>query len=306
MPQPNTINPYAEIGTQIAPGLNSIIGAAPNNVDDLVNAVYGYISALYYYSPSNQVVIELKSIAYNAVNSYRSNLVLSGNALFNASQIPFIEMLIGASMNSNIATDSFLDRISDIEDNIGTSDLNVLDQTSLFLATTIGSSAYTYWQTQITLGGSSSWHNYLSSNAGQNYMNLLLWSTSAMNGSFAGYGSSPTGLVEPSTSMVSNNMISALIGALTVTAGKLMYNWIPRITKPIMGNASLMTQMNGGTITGATGGPHHTAARFVTIYPDQVYGFRNPHTGNWATGAYGYDQYLFGAIKSDPYFKTTD
>jgi len=75
MPQV-TVNPYEEIGAQIAPGLNSIIGALTGSpsIDDLVNAVYVYVQPLYYPVPTGvtvplQTQIQIKSVARNAINS---------------------------------------------------------------------------------------------------------------------------------------------------------------------------------------------------------------------------------------------
>jgi hypothetical protein len=235
MPQPNTINPYPLIGVQLQDGLNAIIAALPASptIDELVTEVYNFVKPLYYANANTQVSVEIKSVAYNAVNSYRNSLVLTGLAEYKNDQPHFIEMLIGASMTSAIATDSIIDRIADIEDNIGTSELTINEQTPLFLATTLGRNAAQYWRTQIDLGGGSSWANHFSTNAGQNYLNELLWAVAAMNGALSSYGACPTGLIEPTTASVTTKMVSALIGALTVSAGKVLFNWIPRITKPL-------------------------------------------------------------------------
>ena len=246
----NTVNPYAQIGAQIAPGLTSIGNAASlNNVDDLVNAVYAYIQPLYYSGASTQVDIEIKSVAYNAVNSCMNWSVMLGDTTYNAMQAPFIELLIGSSMTSNLAPDSFQDRVLDIEDNIGTASLTATDQTPLFLATTVGNNAYQYWAAQIAGGGGSLWNPHFSSNAGQNYMNSLLWNSGAMNGALAAYAASPIGMIEPITAVVSTKMISALIGALTITAGKVLFNWTPRVTKP------LQLSINRISNLGNTSGP---------------------------------------------------
>ncbi len=249
MAQPQTINPYASlIGQQISAGLTAVINAIPLSptADDLVAQVATYVSSIYYLTPNAQTTVEIKALAYNAINSYRNNLVLNGNALYNGTQAPFIQMLIGNC--GNTAPDSFQDRNADIEDNIGTSELTVLEQNPLFLATTFGTNANRYWIQQVA-NPTSPWISHFSTNAGQNYMNISLWSTAAMNGALAAYGATPAGLIEPTINAVSNQMISALIGALTITAGTVLFKWIPRITKPFpnsnMESINLMKFSNG-------------------------------------------------------------
>lgn len=252
MSQPNTVNPYVAVGLELPSGLNSIIAFLPASptVDNLVDAVIAFVQPLYYPGATAATIVELKSVAYNVVNSYRSNLVLSGNAMFNPNQAPFVQMLIGGGMTANTSPDSVADRIADIEDNIGTSELTVPEQTPLFLATTLGSQAYTYWVAQLAIAPPppSAWAGYFSSNAGQNYMNTLQWTVAAMNGALAGYGAAPAGLVAPTVNMVTTNMASALIGALTATAGKIIFNWIPRITKPIQLNMQRIGSLNNGIV----------------------------------------------------------
>jgi hypothetical protein len=228
------------IGAEIAPGLNAIIAALPSPAtatpDLLVDEVYNYISSLYYPSASRQTEMQIKSIAYHVINSVRNSLVLSGNAGYNLNQAPFVEMLIGSEMTSNLPAISFSDRLSDIEDNVGTSELTVNEQIPLYLATSVGQAAYAKLLSEIGKGGASGWSVYFSTTPGENYINTLYWGMEAMNGSLAGYGATPQGLISPTTDVVSVDMISALIGALTAVAGKVMFKWIPRITKPLQSN----------------------------------------------------------------------
>ena len=247
MAQTPTINPYIQIGSFISSGLNAIIAALPVNPtqEDLLTEVSNYVESVFYSGANTQVQIELYSIAATAANSYRNNLVLNGNALYNSNQMPFVQMLIGPQMNTSIAPDSFSDRLADIEDNIGTSELTVSEQMPLFLSTTIGRNASGYWAAQL-VNPQSAWISYFSSNAGQNYMNTLLWNTAAMNGALAGAGATFHGLVEPTVNAVTNQMVSALIGALTTTAGKVIFNWIPKITKPLQLNIDRISNILNG------------------------------------------------------------
>jgi hypothetical protein len=174
--------------------------------------------------------------------------------MYNANQAAFIDLLIGPGMTANTPPSSFQDTVADIEDNIGISDLTVNEQTPLFLATILGMKASIYWNAQINDELQPYWVSKLSPNAGANYMNTLQWSTAAMNGALCGYGASATGLVEPTTAMVTNRLLSALIGALTATAGKLLFNWTPRMVKPLSLNMSRIEGLNNnGGVNGNLG-----------------------------------------------------
>ncbi len=205
-------------------------------ISDLVDAVYTYVISVYYPGGTTaQLEIELKSIARTAINSYVNNLVIGGQAGYNAAQFRFIEMMVGSSLTSNLSVNTIGDRITDIENNLTDNQLTVSEQTPLLLAATIGFNAATYWNTKIipvTQGGSAPtpgpWAPYLPPNS-QSYLNLPFYVAAAMNGALAAYGATPSGMVEPSVNFVTNKMVSALIGALTVTAGKVIFNWIPRI-----------------------------------------------------------------------------
>ena len=244
-----TFNPYVDIGNATKAGIISVIAylntlTPPVAVSDVVDGVTDYIANTYYGGgPTTQQLTELNSIAYNAINSYNSNLVLQGNAMYNAKQMAFIQLLIGAGMTANTAPASVGDAINEIQDNIGTSDLTVNEQTPLFLAATVGTAAFDYWSGIIVTPGP--WSSYINiANNGKNYMNSLIWVVAAMNGALAAYGSSVTGMVEPTTAMVSNQLISALIGAITVTVGKVIFNWSPRIVKPLTLNLSQISNLN--------------------------------------------------------------
>jgi hypothetical protein len=184
MSQP-TVNPYEEIGKQLSTGLASIIATLPGTptIDDLVNAVYAYVAPIYYAGAgavSTQVEIEIKSVARNAANSYINNLVLGGKAGYNANQAPLIDMLIGAGFNANVPIVSLSSRILNVEENIPDGSLTIHEQTPLFLATTIGAAASTYWLGIVT-GGPSGWAPFLPPSP-ENYMDLPYYVSAAMNG----------------------------------------------------------------------------------------------------------------------------
>lgn len=228
-----TVNPYSLIGGYIPTGLASIIAALPTTptIANLVSAVESYIAPLFYAtggSTTTQVQIEIQSVANAAINSYVNSLILQGQAGYDGSQMKFARILIGDMLTSNLPIVSISNRIEDVEDNLTDNQLSVNQQLPLLLATTTGSNANTYWAGQIAIGSSSPWHNFFPTSP-ENYMDIPYYVEAAMNGALAGYGATPAGMIEPSVNFVTNKMLSALIGALTVTAGKVIFQWIPRI-----------------------------------------------------------------------------
>jgi hypothetical protein len=231
----------------------------------LVNATVAYVESVFYPGgTSAQIGIELNSIARTAINSYVNNLVMGGQAGYNSSQFRFIEMLIGNSFTSNLPLVSLTDRIADVEDNLTDNQLTVPEQTPLLLATTIGTNTDAYWTAPAT-----GWNTYTGpppALSSARYVNIAYWDAAAMNGALAGYAATPDGMVEPSINYVTNKMVSALIGALVCTAGKVIFNWIPRIQHM---NSSLSTMMMGGGVRMGGGG------RFGAVNR----GGGNPHGG---------------------------
>lgn len=244
-----TVNPYEIIGTQYAAGLAAIIAALPVSptIDDLVTAVYNYVQPIYYpvsmgVTVPLQVQTEIKSVANHAINSYINSLVPSGSAMFVPSQFPFIGALIG-SVVSKCLPINLTNWIGDVEDNITKTDLTVDEQRPILMATAIGEAAYTYWRTETLAGGGSAWASYFILN-NNDYNSIPYWVEASMNGGLCGYGANYQGLVEPNTDRFSTTMISSLIGSLTIAAGKVIFGWIPRITKKLTLNSQTVSALS--------------------------------------------------------------
>jgi hypothetical protein len=124
---------------------------------------------------------------------------------------------------------SIADRIEDVGDNLTGNQLAVDEQTPLLLATTLGGNADLYWRNVIAGLPTSPWNNYINDPLQTAGSDIAYWDAAAMNGTLAGYGATPSGMIEPSVNFVTNKMVWALIGALTVAAGKVLFSWIPRI-----------------------------------------------------------------------------
>jgi hypothetical protein len=242
----NTVNPYSVLGSQYVSGLASIIGSLPGSpaISDLVTAVYNYIITTFYGGtpPPLQIITELQSISYHTINSYVNSLVPKGSAMFTPSQYPVINMLIGKSVTKNLPI-YLTDWITDVEDNITKTELKVDEQRPLLMATAIGELAVGYWTLATQAGGSSPWAPYFILN-NSDYNSIPYWVEASMHGALAGYGANIQGLIEPTDHRYTTTMLSALIGALTIAAGKVIFGWIPRITKKLTLNVQTVSNLN--------------------------------------------------------------
>ncbi len=150
--------------------------------------------------------------------------------------------------------------ILDVEDNITKSDLTVEEQIPLLIATMMGETAYSYWNTDVDAApASQKWTAYYQSNTAYNYANIPYWVAAAIEGALVGYGSSMDGNLEPTTAMVSNKMIAGLAGALAVNIALVTLQIIPRI-QPIQVTP---LQLNAQTIANLLGNDQHAPHKSV-------------------------------------------
>ncbi|MDZ4665881.1 MAG: hypothetical protein SGJ15_13460 [Bacteroidota bacterium] len=226
----STFNPYPLIGTQLTSGLDAIVTAAPTTVDDLVDEIFTYVSGIYYSGGGGLVPIateiEIKSVAYNIINAYNNN-PQTASLGFTRQQSIIIDMLLGCKTICKTPVNALNVWFEDIQDNITKADLNIDSQTPLLLAAVSGTSVYSYWITKVgTPGG---WSAYFETDAYKNYINVPIWTTACIEGALIGSHASPKGLISPTTNITSVTIISALIGALAIGAGKVIFGWVPRI-----------------------------------------------------------------------------
>lgn len=227
-----TINPYPDLGIQFQAGLNAIIGGLPPTptIDQLVTQVYNYVVSVYYSSVTPAQTVEIKSVAYSAIDSYVDGLLRNpATNLYNSKQTSIIKMLAGPPLTSFLTVDEVSNRISNIEDNLTLCGLSVENQTPLFFATMIGVNSYNYWLAQIALGVGSAWVSHFNTAKVSAMGNVPFWTAAAMEGALIGARSTNRGMIEPSDSIVGVEIISALTAALTIAAGKVIFTWIPRV-----------------------------------------------------------------------------
>lgn len=249
-----TYNPYPEIGTQLTTGLDAIatnltvLGSA--SVDELVNEVYSYVQGIYYPSGGGtlpkQTEVEIKSVAYNIVNSY-NNKALGNTLTYNAEQTNIINMMVGLNTTNNTPINALDKWILDIEDNISKADMTIDEQTPLLLAIECAKSINTYWETKVTTPGD--WATFFDATSMKNYINISLWTEACIEGVLIGANASQKGLIAPTTDIISVNIVSALIGALVIGAGKVIFKWVPRIQPVQLAGGGGKLMLNKETIS---------------------------------------------------------
>lgn len=270
-----TYNPYPQIGSQLIDGLNEISDTltTTSTVDDLVNAVYNFIQRIYYpvsagASVPKQLEIEIKSVAYNIINSY-NNQSLGDTIIYDGQQMIFIDMMLSLKTSNTTPINAIGGWLLDIEDNLSKGDLNIQEQTPLLLAIQQGRSIYSYWNTKVVTPGS--WSSFFETNESSNYANIPFWLVACIEGALIGGNASQKGLIAPTTDIVSVDIISSLIGGLVIGSGKVIFKWVPRIQPTMLGfggfgNGSSERRKNtgSGSFTLASGVTTSYAADYIT------------------------------------------
>lgn len=228
----NTFNPYPELGVELVTGLTAIASTTTgiSSVDDLVNAIYNYVQPIYYPSTTvpKALEIEIKSVVYNIIDAY-NNKALGITVLYTPQQMNFVQMMLGSNASNNTPINYLQTWLADIEDNIGKANLSIEQQTPLLLGIQAEQAVNSYWLTEID-NSTSPWGPYFGSSIpDRNYMNVSFWTVACAEGALIGANCCNRGLIAPTTEIVSVNIVSALIGALAVGAGSVIFKWVPRV-----------------------------------------------------------------------------
>ncbi|GIV28554.1 MAG: hypothetical protein KatS3mg027_2368 [Bacteroidia bacterium] len=220
-----TYNPYPQLGEQLKDGLDYVVNNIPSNPieEDLVNAVYNFIQPLYYPNISNVVQVELKSVIWNMVNAYQNNF-LGSSVVYSPSQQMWIAKLLACSCQQSV--NALENYFKEVERGIVESGLSISEQTPLLLGSGGGKVLANYWMQQISGGGQ--WINFFDA-VDRNYLNVGAWVGSGIEGILLGARASERGLIAPTTDIVSVELVSALIGGIVVSGGKVLFRWVKRV-----------------------------------------------------------------------------
>jgi hypothetical protein len=136
-----------------------------------------------------------------------------------------IKNIKNLSINQNSGDNYFLLA----QESIATSDMTTSEQAPLLMALAIASEAYDYFYAEI-LAPDAFWVPFLNSNPAVNFSNLSNWIIAAFRGALIGATQSMS--VVPTNAAqgvgVLSNIITAVGGALTLTFGEIVFNWVQR------------------------------------------------------------------------------
>ncbi len=255
-----TFNPYYQLDKPFVNGLNYIIDNLPAppptpEAEKLFKTVIEYIgSILDSDDPTDPIPgivgAFIAPIVPNAANAYRDNN-LPNELFYNETQ-----RMLGASILmavKNSPPESIEELLNDSEDKVSESGLPSSEQAPLYIAIALGKASYAYWRTVIgectppppdsSSSSSSSlvkWQPYIDCNRAINYANLPFWVCATMESAMLGYSQMNSfDFKIPSlgnTLGVTAGEFAALIGSLGVSAGKVIYKWVPRIRLPKLDN----------------------------------------------------------------------
>jgi hypothetical protein len=224
------LNPFSKIGTQFTNGMVDIEAGVLSGmtISDLNLLIYTYVVSLYFPSVNEFDKDQLNSILPVANNSYLSNDLEN----YTDVQSEIITSMKGQILSSPIT--SIPDIILDYEENIIKSGLSWETQAPLLLATEIGKTGYEYWLNAVN-NASSNWYleGFFNANAYVNYANIPHFVNAGVWGALGvGNLAKEYGLIDPPR-IIGVDVLSALIGALSVTSGKVIFNWTPTSQKII-------------------------------------------------------------------------
>ncbi len=162
--------------------------------------------------------------------------------MFETSQIHYIDMLTDFDDIERIPIESIGDWIKNIEDVIIDSNLSNECAMPLLLATSCGKKIVEYWL-NVVEGNNADWDKFLQTEKLKNYINIPNWVVSCIEGTLVG-SKLCSELIEKKTDRKTAEIISSLIGSLTLSAGKVIFKLIPSVTnKHISGGFSTVQLM---------------------------------------------------------------
>jgi|GEM_PF-4898828 len=229
------VNPYSKLAQQYQDGLDAIItdigtgGPGTVTVDQLIESVMHYVQALFDIDHTADGDAGVRALVANAINGY----------LDNGGSSPFLKVLQAIPP---VALGNQFDRLFDasraarvLRGNAGRQQLTIA----------LGQADAQYWAAQIATTGS--WVAYMSGNEAIDTASVPYWTDAAMFGAQFDYYQ-VNGTDSKAVSMV---YASAIAGALAVSAGKMVFGWVPNKKQPdtkIITEVARTIVANGGKI----------------------------------------------------------
>lgn len=263
------VSPYGAIAQRHKDGLDAILvsigagGPTTVTVDDLINAVYAYLVSVYTSIGTNpQGEESVRATIANAINGYIQN----GGAS------PYLRQLQSVPVTTLITK---FDRMADAMVAAPVLKGNA-SRAQMVLA--IGQADAEYWGTQIA-AAVNPWASYMFTNAAVNYSSVPYWTDAAMFGAHFDYYQLDATDSNASTAVI----ISALAGSLVVSAGKVVFGWVPKFQDWEGVSDENLNGFDAGG--GVPWGDGPGALSRPTKYPDT--GYRDNQYWNWRKWKWG-------------------
>jgi hypothetical protein len=148
---------------------------------------------------------------------------------------------------NSIPVNNLNDLLKDIEESIVTSGITIPEQKPLLLSVLSGIVINKYWIDKIN--NPDQWKLFFNDNSAINYANIPFWVESCMQGALIGANASAIGMISPSIDITTVEIISSLIGALSIGSGKIIFNWCPKVNISLGGvydDVEAMRRQNTG------------------------------------------------------------
>ncbi len=228
MPLP-TYNPYKIANPLFSDGLDYIIANIPADptYTDVVDTIEAYLETL---PDSFDSVPPLVSVAYNSANDYMNSRIAQ-NLNFGANEWAFVDAVLQGIKDNSI--DSLAEFLAAAEQQLAEAEINTATKTSLYASLGLTYASYNYWLTAVTTTPNA-WDTYLNANAAINYANIPHWVAATFVSSLSGFAqfqSPGINQVDILTTSRFTAIEGLIVGALGVTAGKVIVKWARR---PVM------------------------------------------------------------------------
>jgi len=222
------------------------------SIEDIVGKVREHVYSKYYSEFETDAALirsEIESISYHSIQSYVSGTVPSGKAMYSNSQQGFISMLLNNSLGSKENINGVIgDVFQKVKEEVVKADLSDEEQRPLLLSCDIGAGANEIWVEDVFKNATSTLNRGgIATFAKDNISST--WTKSCVDGALAGLSADIAGLARYSKNTSEREVVFSIIGALTVSVGKIVLNWTPRTLKKLKLDSKVIYELNKYDLT---------------------------------------------------------
>lgn len=220
-----------------------------NDFDNLNKLLMLYLKDISSYNPDNPFNLFIQNLAFsilpNTVNSYQNNN-LSNESFYNPGQTLIINSIYKSIRGNNV--EGILSVLENANSEVSESGLSFVDQTPLYVAISVGKASCRYWA-EIFQDENSKWNEFIGDSIGVNVSNLPYWVTASIEGALSGFAQIQEFEMGAATTLntigKSFATVSALLGAIGLTSGKVLFKWVKNVnTQRLTLDKQTITRLN--------------------------------------------------------------